>query len=47
VLPTTFVWIDEPVDYYGYRRKPIWDPVRQQWGFYLFGVWIPVAPPAP
>jgi hypothetical protein len=26
----------------GYTVTPLWDPGFNQWGFWLFGVWIPL-----
>jgi hypothetical protein len=31
-----------PFDYWGYPVTPVWDPGFNQWGFWLFGVWIPL-----
>jgi len=31
-----------PVNYWGYNMMPIWNPMFNQWGFWLFGVWIPL-----
>jgi hypothetical protein len=31
-----------PFDYWGYTVTPVWDSGFNQWGFWLFGVWIPL-----
>jgi hypothetical protein len=31
-----------PVNYWGYDEQPVWDPGYNQWGFYFFGIWIPL-----
>lgn len=31
-----------PFNYWGYDVNPVWDDGFRQWGFYLFGLWIPV-----
>jgi hypothetical protein len=35
-------WVGGPVNYWGYQETPIWNPGFNQWGFWLFGVWIPL-----
>jgi hypothetical protein len=30
------------VNYFGYNEQPIWDPGYNAWGFYFFGVWVPL-----
>ncbi|WP_078325310.1 hypothetical protein [Mycobacteroides salmoniphilum] len=30
-------------DYWGHRVQPIWDDGFRTWGFWLFGIWIPLA----
>lgn len=43
--PPPLHWRGHPpqfVDYWGYRVSPIWDPGFRSWGFWLFGVFIPV-----
>jgi hypothetical protein len=39
----------QPFNYYGLTVIPVWDPDYQQWGFWEFGIWIPLAiqPPPP
>lgn len=29
-------------DYWGYRVQPVWDDGFRTWGFWLFGIWIPL-----
>jgi hypothetical protein len=31
-----------PFDYWGLTVIPLWDPYFQQWGFWEFGVWVPL-----
>ena len=31
-----------PFNYWGYDVNPVWEDGFRQWGFYLFGIWIPV-----
>ena len=31
-----------PFDYWGLTVIPVWDPYFQQWGFWEFGVWVPL-----
>lgn len=43
--PPPLHWRGHPpqfVDYWGYQVSPIWDPGFRSWGFWLFGVFIPV-----
>ncbi|ETB21799.1 hypothetical protein O973_09660, partial [Mycobacterium avium subsp. avium 11-4751] len=35
-------WDYGPIDYWGYQETPVWDPGFNQWGFWFFGVWIPL-----
>ncbi|MGA8254105.1 MAG: chitin-binding protein, partial [Mycobacterium sp.] len=35
-------WRDGPINYWGYNETPVCDPGFNQWGFRLFGVWIPL-----
>lgn len=36
-------WVDShPINYYGQWVNPIFDPGHHQWGFWLFGLWIPI-----
>ena len=30
------------INYFGFNEQPVWDPGYNQWGFYFFGVWIPL-----
>jgi hypothetical protein len=32
----------QPFEYYGYQAVPIWSPDMGGWGFWFFGVWIPL-----
>ena len=31
-----------PINYWGYNEQPIWSPDSNQWGFWFFGIWIPL-----
>ncbi len=31
-----------PINYFGYNEQPVWDPGYNQWGFWFFGIWIPL-----
>jgi len=31
-----------PFDYFGQQVYPAFDPGFQQWGFWFFGIWIPL-----
>ncbi|GFG50013.1 chitin-binding protein [Mycolicibacterium agri] len=31
-----------PIDYFGFTEQPVWDPGYNQWGFWFFGIWIPL-----
>jgi len=31
-----------PIDYFGFQEQPVWDPGYNQWGFWFFGIWIPL-----
>jgi hypothetical protein len=35
-------WFGGPINYWGYQETPIWNPGFNQWGIWLFGVWIPL-----
>ena len=35
-------WAYGPINYWGYNETPVWDPGFNQWGFWFFGVWIPL-----
>ena len=30
------------IDYCGFDEQPVWDPRHKQWGFWFFGIWIPL-----
>ena len=30
------------INYRGHQETPVWDPAFNQWGFWLFGVWVPL-----
>jgi hypothetical protein len=36
------VWNEGPINYWGYNEQPIWDQSQNGWGFYFFGIWIPL-----
>ncbi|MGE2718116.1 hypothetical protein [Mycolicibacterium celeriflavum] len=43
--PPVAHWRGHPppwIDYWGYRVHPVWDPAFAAFGFWLFGVFIPV-----
>lgn len=43
--PPPLHWRGHPpavIDYWGYPVRPVWDPGFRGWGFWLFGVFIPV-----
>ena len=43
--PPSFQWIGgppHPFNYWGYDVNPVWDDGFHQWGFWLFGIWIPI-----
>ena len=31
-----------PINYFGFNEQPVWDPGYNQWGFWFFGIWIPL-----
>lgn len=31
-----------PINYWGYPATPVWDDGFHGWGFWLFGIWIPI-----
>lgn len=35
-------WNYGPINYWGYQETPVWDPGFNAWGFWFFGVWIPL-----
>jgi hypothetical protein len=40
--PPGGVWDQGPINYWGYNEQPIWDQGQNGWGFYFFGIWIPL-----
>jgi hypothetical protein len=40
--PPGGVWNAGPINYWGYNEQPIWDPGQNGWGFWFFGIWIPL-----
>jgi hypothetical protein len=43
--PPAYQWAGGPprqFDYYGYNVNPVWDQGFNQWGIWLFGLWIPI-----
>ena len=42
VLPPPWGPPPPPINYFGYTQQPIWDPGHNHWGFWFFGVWIPL-----
>jgi len=41
-LPAAWGPPPPPINYFGYNEQPIWDPGYNQWGFWFFGIWIPL-----
>ncbi len=41
-LPDPFGPPPPPINYWGYNEQPVWDPGQNQWGFWFFGIWIPL-----
>ncbi len=41
-LPPSWGPPPPPINYFGYMQQPVWDPGHNQWGFWFFGVWIPL-----
>jgi hypothetical protein len=41
-LPDPFGPPPPPINYWGFQEQPVWDPGYNQWGFYFFGIWIPL-----
>ena len=41
-LPDPFGPPPPPINYWGFQEQPIWDQGYNQWGFYFFGIWIPL-----
>jgi hypothetical protein len=41
-LPPAWGLPPPPINYFGYNEQPVWDPGYNQWGFYFFGIWIPL-----
>jgi len=31
-----------PINYWGFNEQPLWDQGQNQWGFWFFGIWIPL-----
>ena len=31
-----------PINYWGFQEQPTWDTGYNQWGFWFFGIWIPL-----
>lgn len=31
-----------PINYFGFNEQPVWDQGYNQWGFWFFGIWIPL-----
>ena len=31
-----------PINYFGFDEQPVWDAAYNQWGFWFFGIWIPL-----
>lgn len=43
--PPAYQWAGgppRPFNYYGYDVNPVWDAGFNQWGIWLFGLWIPI-----
>ena len=41
-LPDPYGPPPPPINYWGYDEQPIWDASQNQWGFWFFGIWIPL-----
>ena len=41
-LPAAWAPPPAPINYWGYNVQPVFDPGYSQWGFWLFGNWIPL-----
>jgi hypothetical protein len=41
-LPPPFGPPPPPINYWGYNEQPVWDQGFNQWGFWFFGIWIPL-----
>jgi|SRR6185312_3510014 len=41
-LPDPFGPPPPPINYWGYQEQPVWDQGQNQWGFWFFGIWIPL-----
>ncbi|MBX9639803.1 MAG: hypothetical protein K2X97_08765, partial [Mycobacteriaceae bacterium] len=37
-------WVAPTLNYLGFPVSPLWDPYYQGWGFWLYGVWVPLQP---
>jgi hypothetical protein len=43
--PPAYQWAGgppRPFNYYGYDVNPVWDQGFNEWGIWLFGLWIPI-----
>ena len=44
--PPPYQWnggpLPQTINYWGYNETPVWDDGFHQWGFWLFGIWIPI-----
>ncbi|CAM3390841.1 hypothetical protein MYIN104542_28860 [Mycobacterium intermedium] len=38
-------WVGPTLNYLGYSVVPVWDPYYMQWGFWLYGIWVPIPTP--
>jgi hypothetical protein len=36
-------WVPPALNYYGFSVVPVWDPDYAEWGFWVGGIWIPLA----
>ena len=41
-LPPAWGLPPPPINYYGFNEQPVWDAGYNLWGFYFFGIWIPL-----
>ena len=41
-LPPAWGPPPQPINYFGFDEQPVWDPGYNQWGFWFFGIWIPL-----
>ncbi len=40
--PPGAFWDAGPINYWGFNETPIWDQGQNGWGFWFFGIWVPL-----